>query len=84
MNELVVKELTNDEILDEKLKEKLKVWGVPDYFIIEDEAKGPVLAALSEDDVLSVYIDKENGLCINYSGDGLDKPEEDFIPNVSV
>ena len=84
MNELVVKELTNDEILDEKLKEKLKLWGVPDNFIIEDEAKGPILAALSEDDVLSVYIDNENGLCINYSGDGFDRPEKDFIPNVSV
>jgi hypothetical protein len=70
MTELVVKELSNEEILDERLKEKLKLWGVPDNFIIEDEAKGPVLAALSADDIQSVYIDKENGLCINYSGDG--------------
>jgi|694.fasta_scaffold108894_7 hypothetical protein len=70
MNELVTRELTNDELLDERLKEKLKLWGVPDNYIIEDEVKGPVLAALSADDILSVYIDKENGLCINYSGDG--------------
>ena len=69
MNELVTKELSNEEILDEKLKEKLKLWGVPSNFIIEDEAKGPLLAALSADDIQSVYIDKENGLCINYSGD---------------
>ena len=69
-NELVTRELTNDELLDERLKEKLKLWGVPDNYIIEDEVKGPVLAALSADDILSVYIDKENGLCINYSGDG--------------
>jgi hypothetical protein len=86
MNELVTREVTNDELLDERLKEKLKFWGVPDNFIIEDEAKGPILAALSEDDVLSVYIDKENGLCINYSGDGFDgfDGHHDFIPNVSV
>lgn len=70
MSELVTKELSNEEILDEKLKEKLKLWGVPSNFIIEDEAKGPLLAALSADDIQSVYIDKENGLCINYSGDG--------------
>lgn len=69
MNELVTRELTNDELLDEKLKEKLKLWGVPGNFIIEDEAKGPLLAALSADDIVSVYIDKENGLCIDYSGD---------------
>ena len=70
MTELVIKELSNEELLDEKLKEKLKLWGVPGEFIIEDEAKGPLLAALSADDIQSVYIDKENGLCINYSGDG--------------
>lgn len=70
MNELVTRELSNDELLDERLKEKLKLWGVPDNFFIEDEAKGPLLAALSSDDILSVYIDKENGLCIDFSGDG--------------
>jgi hypothetical protein len=85
MNEIATRELTNDEILDEKLKEKLKFWGVPSNFIIEDEAKGPLLAALSMDDVLSVYIDNENGLCINYSGDEIDTgPVREFIPNVTV
>ena len=85
MNEIATRELTNDEILDEKLKEKLKFWGVPDNFIIEDEAKGALLAALSMDDVLSVYIDNENGLCINYSGDEVDTgPVREFIPNVTV
>ena len=70
MNELTIKDFTPAEVLDNQLKEKLKLWGVPDNFIIEDEAKGPLLAALSADDIQSVYIDKENGLCINYSGDG--------------
>ena len=85
MNELVTREVTNDELLDERLKEKLKLWGVPDDFVVEDEAKGMILAALSDDDILSVYIDEENGLCVNYSGDeGAHVQEYDFIPNVSV
>ena len=61
----------------------IDIWS-DDNFIIEDEAKGPVLAALSSEDILSVYIDKEQGLCINFSGDGLDGPEHEFIPNESV
>ena len=70
MTELIIKDFTPAEILDNQLKEKLKFWGVPDNFIIEDEAKGMLLAALSADDILSVYIDNENGICIDYSGDG--------------
>jgi len=64
------KELTPAEILDNQLMEKLKFWGIPGEFVIEDEAKGPLLAALNSNDVERVYIDKENGLCIDFSGDG--------------
>jgi hypothetical protein len=70
MNEIVNKELTPAEILDNQLMEKLKFWGIPGEFVIEDEAKGPLLAALNSKDIESVYIDKENGLCIDFSGDG--------------
>jgi len=85
MNEIVTKELTNEEILDNKLKERLHFWGVPKDFKVDDEVKGVVLSALSDDDILSVYIDEENGLCISYSGDGfVDDGNADFIPNQSV
>jgi hypothetical protein len=83
-NKVAIKEFTNDELLNERLNEKLKLWGVPDNFIIEEEAKPMVLAALSADDVLSVYIDKEQGLCINYSGDEIPPPEFTVVPNKSV
>jgi len=83
MYELVTRELTNEEILDNRLRAKLKYWGVSDDFKVEDEAKGFVLAALSEEDIMSVYIDNENGLCIGYTGDS-PETDQNFIPNVSV
>ena len=55
--------------IDEQLNEKLVQWNIPGEFIIEDEAKGPLLAALSSKDIERVYIDNENGLCIDFSGD---------------
>jgi hypothetical protein len=48
-----------------QLKDKLKYWGVPDDFYIEDEAKEFILTALSSEKISSVYIDKDNGLCID-------------------
>lgn len=51
--------------ISKQLKEKLRHWGVPDDFYIEDEAKEFILTALSSEKISSVYIDDDNGLCID-------------------
>ena len=48
-----------------QLQEKLRQWGIPSDFYIEDEAKPVILMALSSENIAKVYIDDENGLCID-------------------
>jgi hypothetical protein len=52
------------------LDEQLNCWriyyGIPDGFIIEEEAKETVLQALSATDVLRVWIDQDNALVIEF------------------
>lgn len=53
--------------ITKQLNEQLSHWGISlDNFYIEDEAKRHILTALTSDSVTGVYIDEENGLCINY------------------
>lgn len=54
--------------IDAQIEDKLNSWGIYN-FIIEDEAKEHVLNALNSKDIERVYIDKENGLCIDFFGD---------------
>lgn len=57
----------NLEEITKQLHEQLSHWGISlDNFYIEDEAKGHILTALTSDGVTGVYIDNENGLCIDY------------------
>ena len=58
--------------IEEQLNEKLKFWGI-ENFEVEKEVHEIVLAALNAPDIVSVYIDDENGLCIDCS---YDKGEE--------
>jgi len=52
--------------LDEQLVFWLKYYGIPDDFMIEEEAKETVLQALSATDVQRVWIDKDNALIIEF------------------
>ena len=58
-----------EKSIDDRIKELLLYYGVREAFEIEDEAKEHILNALSADDVARVYIDEENGLCIDCYGD---------------
>ena len=63
----LVKESLSKEAKTKQLNEQLSHWGISlDNFYIEDEAKRHILTALTSDSVTGVYIDEENGLCINY------------------
>lgn len=55
--------------IDERIKELLEHFGVTDELVIDEEAKEHVLLALSSKDIAKVYIDTEQGLCIDFYGD---------------
>ena len=54
--------------IDAQIEDKLNSWGIYN-FVIEDEAKEHILTALNSKDIERVYIDNENGLCIDFFGD---------------
>lgn len=61
--------MENELSLDDKIKTYLLFYGVTKDLIIDgDEDKEMVLLALKQDDVESVSIDDEGGLCIMYHG----------------
>ena len=60
---------TNELSVDDKIKTLLLFFGITESVEIEEDAKEMILLALSQDDVEKVYIDKDNGLCIDYSGE---------------
>lgn len=51
----------------EELRAHLRSWGIPDSFLVEDEAEGMLLMALKQEGINRVYIDDEGGIVVDYN-----------------
>ena len=59
--------MTTELPLDDEIVTWLHYYGIREHVEIEEDAKGMILAALRKEDIVSVTLDEEGGLSIEYS-----------------